>query len=153
MLRWSQIEPKNIFFYIFAQKYIFFNFCQKCSYFHPNLLFLAGPPRRWCGWKRLQRRAPKRWREAKLYHRGSLGGGVRGPVRVRGAELRRGQSQAAIKDLLRRKVRVSFRLPKRIKFLLCVCTLSQSVRPSGYLGSREIINYPRPTQQKQPLYT
>ena len=113
---WSQIEPKNIFFYIFAQKYIFFYFCQKCSYFHPNLLFLAGPPRRWCGWKRLQRRARKRWREAKLYHRGSLGGGVRGPVRVRGAELRRGQSQAAIKDLLRRKVRVSFQLPKRIKF-------------------------------------
>ena len=32
--------------------------------------------------------------------------------------------------------------------IVCVCTLSQNVRPSGYLGSREIINYPRPTQQK-----
>ena len=41
------------------------------------------------------------------------------------------------------------------KVLIVVCTMyiqSKCVRPSGYLGSREIINYPQPTQQKPPPY-
>ena len=113
-------------------------------------MFVAGPPWWWCWWKRLQWGA---WQwEVKLYHWGSPRGAVWGAVRVWESKLWRGQSQSAYKALLWGKVLVTLEYcQKRIKEFVCVCTFSQSVRPSGYLGSREIINYPQPTQQKPPL--
>ena len=109
-------------------------------------MFVAGPPWWWCWWKRLQ------WR-AKLYLWGSPRGSIWGTVRVWESKLWRGQSQSAYKALLWGKVRVTLKYCQREnKEFVCVCTFSQSVRPSGYLGSREIINYQRPTQQKPPPY-
>ena len=128
--------------------------CIFCDAFCSNILFIAGSSRKCCRGKRLQWGSWQGKREAKLYHRGSPRGGVWGPVWVWGPKLWWGQGQSAYKALLRRQLRVSFKSVRENKVLIVVCvqcTFSQSVWPSGYLGSRKIINYPRPTQQKPPF--